>query len=249
MKKLIDLSGKTIVVTGASSGIGRATAITLSEAGAKVLLTARREEELQNTLRLLSGSGHACYPFDLNELEQIKCLMETIVKEHGLLHGLAFCAGITTTRPYKITTPDVLHSIMKLNFYSFYEMARQFAKKKISRDGAKIVAVSSIASKNPDKGQAAYAASKAALDAAVSVLAQELLPRHINVNTVHPAFVRTDMSREFVVDSQKYNAPIQPWGLIEPEEIGVLITYLLSPAANMITASGVEIRGGYKLAW
>lgn len=244
MKELFDLTGKKILVTGASSGIGRAAAVALSEAGAKVLLTARREGELEKTLNMLSGEGHACYPFDLSELDQIVCLMETIAEEHGLLHGLAFCAGVTTTRPYKITTPDVLHSIMKVNFYSFYEMARQFAKKKISGDGAKIVAVSSFGSKQPDKGMAAYAASKAAMDAAVSVLAQELLPRHINVNTVHPAFVRTDMSRDYINDNEKYNIRMQPWGFIEPEEVAVMIAYLLSPAANMITGSGMEIRGG-----
>lgn len=249
MRNLIDVTGKTILVTGASSGIGRAAAVTLSEAGAKVLLTARRKEELQNTLRLLSGSGHACYPFDLNELEQIGRFMEMIAEEHGLLDGLAFCAGITTTRPYKVTTPDVMHKIMKLNFYSFYEMARQFAKKKVSRNGAKIVAVSSVASKSPDKGQAAYAASKAAMDAAVSVLAQELLPRHINVNTVHPAFVRTDMSRDYINDNGKYHIRTQPLGFIEPEEVALLIAYLLSSAANMITGSEMEIRGGYKLVW
>ena len=244
MNNLIDLTGKRILVTGASAGIGRQTAVTLSEAGAKVVLVARREEELQKTLEMLSGEGHVYYLFDLNDLDGIENLIDKIVGQNDILQGLAFCAGVTTTRPYKVTTPEDLHTIMKLNFYSFYEMVRQFAKKKNSEDGAKIVAVSSIASRKPDKGQAAYAASKAAIDAAVTVLAQELIPRHININTIHPAFVRTDMSQDYIIDSQRYNAPIHPWGLIEPEEVATLITYLLSPAANMITGSGVDIGGG-----
>ena len=248
MKSLIDLTGKTILVTGASSGIGRQTAITLSEVGAKIILTARREKELQETLGLLSGAGHLYYSFDLNELEKIESLMNQIAGEQGLLQGLAYCAGIDSTRPYKAMTPETIHRIMKINFYAFYEMVRQFAKKKISEDGAKIVAVSSVASEKPDKGQAAYAASKAAMDASIIALSKELMPRHININSVRPGFVRTPLSEEHTTDHDKYHIHMQPLGLAEPEDVAVLIAYLLSPAANMITGRGVDIDGGGLLA-
>lgn len=250
MKNLIDLTGQKILVTGASSGIGRQTAITLSEVGAQIILVARREEELQKTLKMLSGEGHSYYVFDLNDLEQIEGLMGRIANEQGLLQGLAFCAGIDSIRPYKATTPDIMYRIMKLNFFSFYEMVRQFAKKKISEDGSKITVVSSVASVKPDKGQAAYAASKAAIDTAIITLSKELMPRHININSVRPAFVRTPLTQEHIAengelkDNGKYHINMQPLGLIKAEDVAVLMAYLLSPAARMITGQGFDIDGG-----
>lgn len=244
MKNLIDLSGKTIIVTGASSGIGRQAAITLSEVGAKIVATARNEERLKDTITMLSGRGHSYYSFDLDNVEGIEGLLNDVVLKEGKLDGLAFCAGIDATRPYKSLTPGVMERVMRTNFFSFYEMTRQFAKKKVSKDGSKIVVISSIASEKPDKGQAAYAASKAAIDAAIISLSKELMPRQININSVRPSFVRTPLSQEMTTDSEKYHINMQPLGLIEPIDVAILAAYLLSPAANMITGRAMDIDGG-----
>lgn len=247
MKNLIDLTGKTILVTGASSGIGRQTAITLSEVGAKVILTARSEGRLQETLGMLYGEGHAYYPFDLCNLEDVEQLLREITKQHGRMQGLAFCAGITEVRPCKMTTPEILQHVMKTNFYSFFETVCQFAKKKCSEDGAKIVVLSSAASIRPSKGQSAYAASKGAIDAAVRVLAQEFLSRRININCIRPGTVDSPMTQRLSEDSLVHSLEVQPLGIISAKDVAAMIAYLLSPAADMITGRGFDIEGGVYL--
>lgn len=247
MNNLIDLTEKTILVTGASSGIGRQAAITLSEAGARVILTARREEQLQETLGMMHGEGHAYYPFNLCELENVELFLKRIVKEHGRMQGLAFCAGITEVRPCKMTTPEILQHVMKTNFYSFFEMACQFAKKKISDEGAKIAVLSSAASIRPGKGQSAYAASKGAIDASVRVLAQEFLARRININCIRPGTVDSPMTQSLSEDGLAHSLEVQPMGLISAKDVATMIAYLLSPVADMITGRGFDIEGGVYL--
>ncbi len=244
MKNLIDLTGKTILVTGASSGIGRQTAVTLSEVGAKVILTARREAELQKTMEMLSGNGHAYYPYDICDLEGMDGFVKKIVEEKGHMQGLVFCAGIAESRPCKMTTPEAMHHMMMTNFFSFYEMVRQFMKKKYSDEGSKIVVVSSVASIRPGKGQSAYAASKAAIDASILVLAQELMIRRININSVRPGMVNSPMIEKLTEENKKVEKNIQPLGFVSMEDVAGLNAYLVSPAADMITGQGFDIDGG-----
>lgn len=245
MKNLIDLTGKTILVTGASSGIGRQTAVTLSEVGAKVILTARREEQLIETMGMLSGSGHTYYPYDVCNLEGMEGLLKEMVEQNGRMQGMVFCAGIVDVRPCKQTTPEIMQRMMTTNFYSFFEMVRQFSKKKNCDNGSKIVVISSTASLRPGKGQGAYAASKAAIDTSVLVFAQELMSRHININAVHPAMVSTPMA--FSLPEENVNAVMskQLLGFISTEDVATLNAYLLSSATDMITGRGFDIDGGW----
>ena len=244
MKNLIDLTWKTLLVTGASSGIGRQTAITLSEAGAKVILTARREAQLRETQEMLTGEGHAYYSYDVCDLENMEGFLKTIVEQNGRLQGMAFCAGITEVRPCKISTPEVMQQLMKTNFFSAFELIRQFIKKKYSDEGSKIVVISSAASVRPGKGQGAYAASKAALDAAILVLAQELLSRHININSISPGMVDSPLAQNLRKDNRESALSLQPLGIISTEDVAALSAYLLSSAANMITGRRFDIDGG-----
>lgn len=244
MKSLIDLTGKTILIAGASSGIGRQTAITLSKVGAKVILTARREDKLKETLDLLSGVGHEIYPFDLCMIDELEKHLFEIVNRYGILNGFVYSAGISDSRPYKVSNPEIMEKLMKINFFAFYEMVRQFAKKRCSNDGAKIVAISSASSVRPGKGQAAYAASKAAMDASVLVLAQELMARHININSIRPGWVYTPLTEDYSIDNEKYDINMQPMGIIAAEDVSIMAAYLLSSAANMITGRHFDIEGG-----
>lgn len=248
MKHLIDLTGKTILVTGASSGIGRQTAVTLSEAGARVILTARREEQLKETLEMLSGSGHSCYSYDLCDLQGMEEFVKKIAEQNGRMQGLAFCAGITEVRPCKLTTPEIMQYTMTTNFFSFFELVRQFTKKRYSDDGAKIVVVSSAASIRPSKGLGAYAASKAAIDGSILVLAQELMSRHININSIRPGFADTPMTQGLIEEQKKGAMDGQMLGLISAEDVAIMNAYLLSPAADMITGRAFDIDGGRLLA-
>lgn len=244
MKNLIDLTGKTILVTGASSGIGRQTAITLSEVGAKVILTARRKEQLKETLMMLNGNGHSYYPYDLCELESMEKFVKEIVEQNGKLQGMSFCAGITEVRPCKMTTPELMQNMMKTNFFSMFELIRQFAKNKYSDEGSKIVVISSMASVRPGKGQGAYAATKAAIDVSIIVLAQELMSRHININSIAPGFVDSRMTRGLREDNREASLSRHPLGVIPTEDVAILNAYLLSSAADKITGRRVDIDGG-----
>lgn len=246
METIFDFSGKTILITGASSGIGRQAAISLSKLGARTVLIARREEQLKETLGMLSGEGHICKPFDLAELDNIEALVSEIVAETGKLDGMAFCAGVAPTLPSKVTTPKVLTETMQINFFSFYEMTRHFIKKKYSVEGAKIVVLSSLASTKPGRGQSAYAASKAAIDATVKGLAKEVIPRKICINSIQPCVVDTPMIHKYCEETGKSDTYLdnQPFGIITPDEVANMIVYLLSSAADKITGTAIPINGG-----
>lgn len=244
MKNLIDLTGKTILVTGASSGIGRQTAVTLSEVGAKVILTARRETELQKTMDMLSGDGHSYYPYDICDLDGLEGFVKKVKEENGRLQGLVFCAGIVDVRPCKMTTPEAMQHTMTTNFFSFFELVRQFTKKKYSDEGAKIVVVSSTASIRPGKGQGAYAASKAAIDGSILVLAQELKERHININSVRPGMVNSPMILGTTEEARKFQMDLQSLGFLSTNDVAILNAYLVSSAADKITGRGFDIDGG-----
>ena len=242
-----DFSGKTVLVTGASSGIGRQTAISLSELGAKIVAVARREEQLEETISRLSGDGHRFYVYDLKNVEGIGELMKQIVSDNGPLDGLAYCAGISDTRPIQVSDFQYVESMMKTNFFAFYEMVRQFAKKGRFGKEAKIIGVSSTASTGSAKGQSIYGASKAAMEASVRVLARELVSKGININTVRPAWVKTDMYSKFVEtweNGEELVMRSQMLGTIEPEDVAFLIAYLLSPSARYITGQEMYIGGG-----
>ena len=247
MKTPFDFSGKTILITGASSGIGQHAAITLSEYGARTILLARREDKLQETLKMLSGDGHIYKVFDLNELEKIEDIVSEIVSETGKLDGMAFCAGIAPTVPCKATTPKILLETMQINFFSFHEITRQFIKKKFSNDGSKIVAISSVASIKPGKGQSAYCASKGAMESVIRSIAKEVMPRKICINSIRPSFVDTPLTEQYkatVEGASEVVSDIQQLGVINPVETSNMITYLLSPMANKITGNAFNIDSG-----
>lgn len=246
MNTFFDFSGKTILITGASSGIGRQAAIALSQMGARTVLIARREEQLKETLNMLSGEGHIYRAFDLTELDNIEALVSDIVSETGKLDGMAFCAGIAPTLPSKVTTPKIVMETMQVNFFSFYEMTRQFIRKKYSVDGAKIVVMSSLASTKPGRGQSAYCASKGAIDSVVKCLAKEVIPRRICINSVQPCAVDTPMTHKYCEETDKSDTYLQtqPFGIISPDEVANMIVYLLSPLADKITGTAIPINGG-----
>ncbi len=247
MRNLIDFSGKKIIVAGASSGIGRQTAIVLSTVGARVILIARREEKLQETLRLLEGEGHSCYAADLSDLEGIEPLFKRIYEEQGASDGLVYCAGINSTLPLQQLKPQKLQDVFQTNFFGFIETVRQAVRRGRFNEGMRIVAVSSNAAIRGDKAHTAYSSSKAAMNAAVRCLAKELADKGININAVSPAVTNTEIYRQYASessDSEKALMERQYLGLIEPEDVADSIVFLLSPAAKMITGTVLFVDGG-----
>lgn len=245
----MDLTGKTILVTGASAGLGKETAITLSKLGANVIAVARNAEALKETVSLMDGTDNAYYVFDLKKIDEIEALVKTIVAEHGKLEGLVHCAGIATMRPLKMTTYEFLHDMMLVNFYSFVELTRVYSNKK-NNNGGSIVVMSSIASQSGDKSKTAYCASKAAIDGAVKVLSKELASKNIRVNSIVAGFIKTDMYEQYIEQAGEDLANDlilnrQFLGFGKPVDIANAIAYLLSDASEFVTGTGMVVDGGY----
>ena len=249
MYNLVDLSDKTILITGASSGMGRETAVLCSKLGAKVILVARQENRLVETIEALEGDGHNYYSFDLTQLYEIESFIKKIILENGKLDGFVHSAGITSTRPLKSLKLDINRAVMDINYFAFVEFIRCITKRNCFNNGLSIVGISSISAKRGNQAKTAYCASKAAMDAAVKCMAKELAPKGIRVNSVNPALIRTNIYDQFVdkgADSEDAKNVLarQYLGLGEPIDVANMIAYLLSNAARFITGSNVDVDGG-----
>lgn len=248
----MDLTGRHIVMTGASSGLGRQTCITLSRLGAKVSLIARNEEKLKETVSLMEGTGHYIYPFDITQIDGIEEVIKTITSVNGKINGFVHAAGVGTSKPLSMTKYDFLQSMMTLHVYSFVEFVRVIAKKKISDDGVSIVAVSSATTISADKGKVAYVATKGALDRLVRPMAVELgESRKFRINTVNPGWIKTDMFYNFVEEQgqERMDEILKPCflGASEPADVANTIAFLLSDASKMITGQNIVIDGGWTI--
>ncbi len=248
MKNIIDLNNKTILVTGASDGIGKQTSKLVSELGGRVILVGRNEEKLSNTLSELVGEGHAAYAFDLKQLDRIDLFIADIVKAHGALDGLVHCAGESQVRPLKMCSPDFMKDIFDINYFAFVELVRAYSKKK-NNNGGSIVVMSSVGSKSGDKGKIAYTSSKAAVDGAVRTLAKELAEKNIRVNSVVAGMIKTGIYDRYIEkngeEAMKNNVLSRQYlGVGEVDDVSNAIVYLLSNAAKFITGTGMVVDGG-----
>lgn len=246
MNSITDLSSKTIVVTGAGSGIGRYTCIVASNQGAKVVLLDLSESGMQTTLSMMAGTGHKYYIIDLMNIDSLASLVKSIVDEYGEIHGLVHCAGISSRKPLNVLKRDGFLKLMDINFFSFVELVKLLAKKGRMADGGSIVAISSISSIKGYKAKTEYCVSKASVDAFVRCMALELASRKIRINTVMPAVVNTPLAAKAhlinqVVSVEEQSAPL---GVTEPEEVANLIVFLLSDATKTVTGTSLLIDGG-----
>ena len=241
------LKGKTILVTGASSGIGQETAIQCSKFGAKVIITARNEERLKETMSQLEGEGHQMIMAELTNQEDI----ERLVGEAPALQGLVLSAGKGTTSPFPFSTRDKYDEIFNVNFFAPVELLRLLVKKKKLEKGSSVVFVSSIGGvKSFQLGNGIYGASKAALSSTMKFCAKELATKKIRVNSVNPGMVNTKLiqggtisEEQHKLDMEKY--PLKRYG--EPEDIAYGIIYLLSDASSWVTGHSLVIDGGYTI--
>lgn len=245
----MELTGKTVLVTGASSGIGRATAICCSKLGARVVITGRDEGRLTETKNALAGSGHVAMTQELTSREGLDSFFRAIVEQTGPLDGMVHCAGVPGVIPLKALSRQKLESVMEVNFYSFVELVRQFGKKKYSTDGASIVGISTPLVRRPRAYEMAYIASKAALEAAVPVMAMELKKRGIRVNSVSPGSVRTRMVEQLIKElgneeRMESAAKDSISGWLTPDEIAAVCAFLLGDGASAITACNIPADGG-----
>ncbi len=241
---MLNLKNKKILVLGASGNLGREVAIALSKLGAKLVASGRDEVKLSETMSLLCGDEHRSVVFDICKLDEIKDFMQDIVAFDGQkLYGLVYCSGVIPVRPIKSTSYDFLHDTMMVNYYGFVESVRQFSNKKIC-DGGSVVALSSYASLNPDRGQLAYGASKAAMDNSVVVMAKEFYQKNIRINSIRPAIISYEGIEQSKLSLQT-NSLIEQMGTgaIEPENIAKQVAFLLSEASSGVYGRCFDVRG------
>lgn len=244
MDDIYNLKGKKILLTGASDGIGKATSIFLSQLGAQLVLISRTESKLHDVYMLLEGEGHFFFPYDLTNIEGINDLVQKAVERIGPFDGFVHCAGVGGMRPLKMVTPNYLHGMMLLNFYSFIEIVRRISKKENHQQGLSIVAMSSIAAKQGQKSQVAYCASKAALDGAIRALAKELADKRVRINSIVAGMIQTGMYERFKDRTGQSIEDEYLLGLGEPIDIAHSIAFLLSPVSRIITGTGLVIDSG-----
>lgn len=237
------LEGKTILVTGASSGIGRGIAIACSKMGGTVVLNGRNEGRLKETLTQMDGNAHRIVTADLSCMSQLSDMVASLPQLDGIVH----CAGIGQRVLCKQMKEEDLDVMMGTNFKAPVMLQTEILKQKKLNKGASIVFIASIASESPSVGNSIYCASKGAVISYANCLALELAPRLIRVNCIQPAMVWTDLifkggltEEDLKEDEKKY--PLKRYGT--PEDIANLAIYMLSDAASWMTGSCVKLTGG-----
>ena len=237
------LEGKTILVTGASSGIGRGIAIACSKMGASVIVNGRNEERLNETLLQMNGENNQKAVADLSNLGNVSSMVSALPKLDGIVH----CAGIGQRVLCKQLQESDLDNMMDVNFKAPVMLQTELLKQKKINKAASIVFIASIAAESPTIGNAMYCASKGAIISYANCLSIELAPRLIRVNCISPAMVWTDLifkggitEEELKEDEKRY--PLKRYGT--PEDIANLSIYLLSNASSWMTGSNIKLTGG-----
>lgn len=237
------LVGKTILVTGASSGIGRGIAVACSKMGATVVINGRSIAKLNESLSLMDGDSHVIASGDITDEECLNRIVEELPKLDGIVH----CAGVLNRMLAKQLSSEDIDKIMEVNFKAPVLLQSLILQKKKINKNASIVFVSSIGADSPSIGNGVYSASKGALISYSNCLMLELAPRGIRVNCISPAMVWTDLAYDIMVteeelkaDEQRY--PLKRYG--KPEDIANLAIYLLSDASSWMTGTNIRITGG-----
>lgn len=250
MNNPFTLEGKNILITGASSGIGRQCAISCSQMGAKVILIARNEERLKETLVMMDGEGHYMAVLDLTDYNQTEIVVREIVKKVGRIDGVLHCAGISTTLPLKLIDVEKMEKFFHANVFSAYNLSKEVCKVgHFSKEGGSIVFFSSVMGIVGENGKSLYSMTKGALLSATRSLACELAKKNIRVNSISPGIVITPINKDLphIADPEK-RALLEKkhlLGLGETEDIANTCIFLLSNASRWITGQNIVVDGGY----
>jgi NAD(P)-dependent dehydrogenase (short-subunit alcohol dehydrogenase family) len=252
MTNPLDLTGKRILITGASSGIGRETAFLLSSLGAQLVICGRNEERLRQTYERLTGAGHRTAAFDLSGLDAIPAWVKGLAAEGGPFAGLVHSAGTFGMRsaiPLRMLAAEDFEAVSRVNVGAAAMLAKGIRQKGCCVPASSVVFLSSVLGVAGKPGIAAYSASKAALLGLTRSLAVELAREGIRVNSIVPGVVKTEMADSFFgALSPEQAAAVEsahPLGLGAPLDIAHSIAFLLSGAARWITGSALVVDGGY----
>lgn len=243
------LVGKSIVITGASSGIGRQCAIAANQLGAHVVLLGRSEERLHETAEMLSNTDYSLFAVDITEYDRLATGLTVLLAERGV-DGVVHAAGISTTLPLRNITTERLQSFFETNVFAAISLTRHLARAKFaSRNGMSIIFLASVMGIVGESGKALYSLTKGALVAGVKSLAIELAPKKIRVNCISPGVVETPMSASAVYSQteEQYQKIIgnHPLGLGTTDDVANACVFLLGSGARWITGTNLIVDGGY----
>lgn len=246
MNKPYLLQGKRILVTGASSGIGRACAICASQLGASIVMTGRRDEGLRETAEKCFKGEHLAVTGDITSGDFIR----ELVDKGGKLDGLVHAAGVAPMCPVGMLEHECVDLAMRTNYYSFLELMKYYSKGKYRNPKLSVVAISSVSAQAGWGGGSVYCGSKGALSASVRALSLELVSKGIRVNAVCPSNIRTPLYEAGASDMNDDASLMellkkQPLGLGEPDQVAWPVCFLLSDAASFITGVNLPVDGGY----
>jgi NAD(P)-dependent dehydrogenase (short-subunit alcohol dehydrogenase family) len=243
------LKGKTFLVTGASSGLGKATAIMIAECGGQVLASGRNESRLTACIEAMKGTNHIALPFDLSNADEVADWVKSIAKKYGALSGIFHSAGLGLVLPARMIKQSHLESLLQSSLFAAFGIARAASSKGIITDGGSIVFMSSVIGSRGQLGMTAYSAVKSGIDGMVRSLACELAPRKIRANSILAGAVETEMIAEWRAISDKAAvAELEGRHLLgfgNPEDVANIVLFLLSDASQWITGTNLVIDGGY----
>ncbi len=243
-----EFAGKRIIVTGSSSGIGRKIAIDLSKQGAELVLIGRNLDRLKETLSAMNEPNiHQMVEFDLHNTEAICGMFKDLCCDQKPFSGLVYSAGVSPILPLRMIDYKVLDTTMRINFYSFIDMVRQYSSSKYKNTGS-IVGISSTAASMGEKGQTVYAASKSAMDSSAICMSQELSSKGIRINTIRPGLIVTEMTESFAAKSGREFLANQErkqiLGLGSTTDISNFAMFLLSSMSGFCTGRSYYADGG-----
>ena len=247
MMNPFSLVGKTILVTGASSGIGKATAVICSQMGARLVITARNEARLTETFMLLEGDNHQKICSDLTNPDSLEKLVGEIPKLDGIVNN----AGIAKPLVLQLMEVEDVNEIMQINALVPIHLTRLILQHKKLNKGASLVYISSINGNNCAYiGSTIYAASKSALTGFMKGVALELAPRGIRANCINPGMIESNLLKSGSIgqeelDKDRLKYPLKRYG--HPDEVAYAVVYLLSDATQWVTGTSLLIDGGYTL--
>lgn len=249
-RSFLDFAGRWVVVTGASSGLGRAVAIELARHGARAILVGRDQARLTETAAAFADTDHRVLALDLSRHDSIAPEILRIQQETGPIYGLCHAAGVVETRPLQVNKVEVIQRQLDVNLLAGLELARAVCRRDVmTQDGGSLLFISSVYGHVGMPGQIGYCASKGAIAAAVRAMAIELARRNIRVNSISPGLVFTGMTEQALgllspehVERLKATYPLGPG---QPEDVARAAVFLLAPGTRWITGADLAVDGGF----